>query len=110
MSNDCQLFLKFVRKTYLMFVLLLSLALSGRKECGRCMRFLKGEKELEDSPIIQKLLSLQKPGMRPIDVCRVAGYCRTPKKHIKVEPQTNGAPVFQTETSPTWSVSWEEPI
>lgn len=60
-------------------------------------------------------------GHAPRNVCSLAGYCigreanHSPRKHrrnYKVWnriPEANG-PVFETETSPTWSQSWEEDI
>lgn len=49
------------------------------------------------------------PGMPRVPrMPRFPGMPRIPR--IPRFPTTNGAPVFQTETSPTWSQSWEEDI
>lgn len=74
----------------------------------RCMKFLKGKKTLPESPITNRLLELHAGNHSSRQVCVKLGYCHA--KPTRIQPKANGAPAFQSETSPSWSYTWEEPI
>ena len=85
------------------------------KMCSRLTGLaLKSCLEFKESPIKAIIEIYNKiPNNKPSTVCIELKQCqKISKNRLKGfvrQPIANG-PTFQTETSPTWSISWEEPI
>ena len=81
------------------------------KECDKLPYFLPGIcKKLADIPY-EKIIEVLENKGTPTEACLLIKLCKKVKANGSVRrPERNGPPVFQTETKPQWSVSWEEQI
>ena len=65
--------------------------------------------ELANVPL-GKLVELLEGEQTPTEACTAIKMCKKVSVRKSRAPETNGAPQFKDETSPQWSISWEEQI
>ena len=59
---------------------------------------------------LDKLVELIENQQTPTEACTAIKLCKKVAVKKNRAPVSNGAPQFKDETSPQWSISWEEQI